>query len=187
MTIRAFIAIGPPEGIRRDLAMLQALLPLPRRLEPEDFHLTLAFLGDQPEPVLEALHDGLSGLAAAQFSLTLEGAGLFGGVRPRVIWAGVAESALLRHLQARVARVAVQAGIPVATQGFNPHVTLGRAGALEPDQRARLEAAVAAAHGFRAGPWQVEAIGLYASYPARKGARYDLLADYPLTERASGR
>lgn len=181
MTIRAFIAIGMPEPIRRDLAMLQALLPMPRRLEPDDLHLTLAFLGEQPEAVLEALHDGLSALRAAPFPLLLEGAGLFGGPKPRVIWAGVAENPALRHLQARVARVAVQAGIPVSAQDFAPHVTLGRAGAMEPEARTRLEVAVAAAHGFRAGPWQVEAMGLYASHLGRKGARYDLLAAYPLT------
>lgn len=180
MSIRAFIAIGLPEGIRRDLTLLQALLPLPRRQEPEDLHLTLAFLGEQPEPLLEALHDGLMALRASPFPLLLQGAGLFGGARPRVIWAGVAENPALRHLQSRVARMAVQAGIPVAAQGFAPHVTLGRAGALEPDQRARLEAAVVAADGFRAGPWQVEAIVLYASYLGRKGARYDVLAEYPL-------
>ena len=63
--IRAFIAIGLPEEIRQRLNLLQFLLPLPARVDRQDFHLTLAFLGPQPDHRLEAVHEGLEALSLA--------------------------------------------------------------------------------------------------------------------------
>lgn len=177
--IRAFVAIAPPEEVRARLVLLQHLLPLPRRQEPEDLHLTLAFLGEQPDRVLEAVHDGLEALRAEPFPLMLSGVGIFGGAKPRVVWAGVEDSEALRRVQAKAARVAVQAGVTLP-KGFTPHVTLGRCGAMEEAARLRLEAAVVAEQGFRAGPWMVSEIGLYASHPGGAGPRYELLTSYPL-------
>ncbi len=177
--IRAFVAIAPPEEVRARLVLLQHLLPLPRRQEPEDLHLTLAFLGEQPDRVLEAVHDGLEALRAEPFPLMLSGVGIFGGAKPRVVWAGVEDSEALRRVQAKAARVAVQAGVTLP-KGFTPHVTLGRCGAMEEAARLRLEAAVVAEQGFRAGPWMVSEIGLYASHLGGAGPRYELLTSYPL-------
>lgn len=178
--IRAFVAIAMPEDVTSRLRLLQFLLPLPRRVEPEDFHLTLAFLGEQPDHRLEAVHEGLERLAFPPFALELRGVGLFGGAKPRTAFAAVPPLPDLIRLQAKVARVAVAAGIAVPARDFHPHVTLGRFAAPEPDQAIRLERAVAAEQGFHAGPWAVTEIGLYASYPQSRGPKYDLLASYPL-------
>lgn len=178
--IRAFVAIALPPAVRAQLNLLQFLLPLPARVEPEDLHLTLAFLGEQPDDRLQAVHEGLESLAVAPFSLTLAGVGLFGGAKPRVVWAGVAPQPALGHLQAKVARVAGQAGIPVPARDFAPHVTLGRFAPPDPATALRLERAVAAEQGFRAGPFLVDGFGLYASARRARAPRYDLLAAYPL-------
>ncbi|HMO70432.1 MAG TPA: 2'-5' RNA ligase family protein, partial [Paracoccaceae bacterium] len=88
--IRAFVALLPPPDIRSRLTVLQFLLPLPRRVETADLHLTLAFLGEVPDAVLSGLDEGLSRLRMAPFDIDLSGVGLFGGARPRSAWAGVA-------------------------------------------------------------------------------------------------
>lgn len=124
--IRAFVAIAMPEDVVNRLRLLQFLLPLPRRVEPEDFHLTLAFLGEQPDHRLEAVHDGLERLAFPPFALELRGLGLFGGAKPRLAFAAVPELPDLIRLQAKIARIAVAAGIAVPSRDFHPHVTLGR-------------------------------------------------------------
>ncbi|SEN06869.1 2'-5' RNA ligase [Gemmobacter aquatilis] len=178
--IRAFVGIAMPEEVTARLRLLQFLLPLPRRTEPEDFHLTLAFLGEQPDPVLEAVHEGLEALVIAPFALELRGVGLFGGAKPRIAWAGVAANPALIHLQAKVARIAVAAGVPVAARDFAPHVTLGRFPPPDPEAALRLEQAVVAEQGFHAGPWLVPDIRLYASHSGGKGPRYESLAAYPL-------
>ncbi|MDR0808122.1 MAG: RNA 2',3'-cyclic phosphodiesterase [Gemmobacter sp.] len=174
--IRVFVALAPPEDLRRRLVVLQHSLPLQRRQEPEDLHLTLAFLGAQPDSVLEMVHDGLKALRAEPFTLMLSGVGIFGGAKPRVVWAGIEASEALHRMQARVA---VQAGV-TPPKGFTPHITLGRCGAMDEAARLRLEAA-AAGQGFRTGPWIVSEIGFYASYLGTRGQRYELLASYPLS------
>lgn len=178
--IRTFIALPIPEDLRPRLGLLQALLPLPDQVEAEDFHITLAFLGAQSVDVLEAVHEGLEALQMPQFVLELAGVNAFGGGKPRVVWAGIQPSEPLMRLQAKVAQIAVRAGVAVKATGFTPHVTLGRFAPPPPDHVARLEAAMVAQQGFRAGPWSVTECALYASYPASHGPRYELMASYPL-------
>lgn len=177
---RAFIALPIPEDIRPQLRLLQAVLPLPAWVEPEDFHLTLAFLGEQPDHVLQDIHEGLEALSMPPFPLELSGCDTFGGAKPRVIWAGVVPSEPLVRLQAKVAQVAVRAGVPIGTKGFVPHVTLGRFRTPDPDTVARLERAIVAQQGFRAGPWLAADFALYASHPRTHGPKYEILSDYPL-------
>ena len=179
--IRSFIALPLPEDLRLALARVQARLPLPDWVEPEDFHLTLAFLGEQPDHVLQDLHEGLEALQMPTFQLDLAAVNAFGGARPHLVRAGVMPSEPLMRLQAKVAQVAVRAGVSVKARGFAPHVTLGRFAPPPPEQAARLEAAMVAQQGFRAGPWQVRAFGLYASHLRPRGAAYEEMASYPLS------
>lgn len=178
---RVFLAIGLPEPVRRALTVAQFLLPLPRRSDPADLHLTLVFLGEQSDTGLQALDDEITRLRAAPFSLTLQGFGLFGGDRPRLAFAAVLPSAPLMALQARLQRAAEVAGLSPEARNFHPHVTLGRFSRLPLPDVMRLERAVAEGAGFVAGPFPVAGFGLYESRPAATGPRYHLLADYPLT------
>lgn len=178
--IRAFIALPIPEDVAQGLHQLQALLRLPSEVDPHDFHLTLAFLGEQPDAVLQEVHEGLDVLSMPGFPLELRGVGLFGGARPRVVWAGVAPSEPLMRLQAKVAQVAVRAGVRVPARSYAPHVTLGRLPHLPPDEVGRLERAVVAQQAFRAGPWLVAESGLYASHGKVRGPKYEMLNSYPL-------
>lgn len=69
--IRAFLGIDLPAEVRSALILQQFLLPLPRKVEPETMHLTLVFLGDCPEPALQAAHEGFAALRATRFPLAL--------------------------------------------------------------------------------------------------------------------
>lgn len=178
--IRAFLGIELPLAVRGALQVQQFLLPLPRKVDPEALHLTLVFLGDCPEPALEAAHERLEALKEARFSLSLQGLGLFGKDRPRVAWAGVAPSAELLHLQAKVETIARRAGCPLDARKFIPHVTLGRFQPPAPPDAMRLERAVAMGAGFRTEPWEVTALTLWRSHLTGKGSHYEVLARYPL-------
>lgn len=178
--IRAFLGIDLPPEVRGALQVQQFLLPLPRKVEPENLHLTLVFLGDCPEPALEAAHEGFEALRAPAFSLALQGLGLFGKDKPRTAWAGIAPSPDLLHLQAKVETIARRAGCPVDGRKFTPHVTLGRFPPPPPAEALRLERAIAMGQGFRTDPWDVTELTLWQSHLSAKGARYDVLARYPL-------
>lgn len=98
-------------------------------VEPENFHLTYAFLGDLGPAAAEAakkgIEDGLSGLKA--FTLSLGGFGVFPSARrPRVLWIGIGEGAApLRELAGKLAEGLAAAGL-IFENRFEPHVTLGR-------------------------------------------------------------
>lgn len=178
--MRAFLALDLPEAQRVALRFQQFLLPLPSKVEPENFHLTLLFLGEQPVAVLEALHDRLCDLRQPPFALTLQGFGLFGGAKARVAWAGVAACEALAQLQAKCASAAALAGARFDARKFVPHVTLGRFPPPDLADQMRLERGIAEGAGFRSGPFAVSELVMYESQLGPKGARYTVLARYPL-------
>ena len=117
--IRAFLGIDLPAAVRGALQVQQFLLPLPRKVEPENLHLTLVFLGECPESALEAAHEGFEALRERCFPLVLQGVGLFGKDKPRVAWAGVGPSPELMKLQAKVETLARRAGCPIDARKFS--------------------------------------------------------------------
>lgn len=179
--IRAFVGIALPERVTAALQAQQAGLPVGRAVPPENFHITLAFLGEKPTPVIEDVHYALDGLDAPVFALTFEGIGLFGGERPRSVHAEVRPEPALSHLRARVLEAARGAGIALPRERFHPHVTLARLPAnLLPDDAARLRAHVGARAGFLCGPFPVQSFTLFRSRLGRSGAAYEVLAEYLL-------
>ncbi|MBD3677496.1 MAG: RNA 2',3'-cyclic phosphodiesterase [Rhodobacteraceae bacterium] len=177
--IRAFIALPLPEEVRTQLAVVQQMLPLPRRIPSEDMHLTLVFLGEQPEPVLQEVHGALETVRANPFEMRLSGLAHFGGMKPRIVYAGVVPCEALMQLQSKVENSIRRIGVEVEAKRFVPHVTLGRLriGEIQP---AHLEHALVACAGFSAGPFTVDRFTLYESRLGPKGPRYDELAEYPL-------
>ncbi|WP_128514045.1 RNA 2',3'-cyclic phosphodiesterase [Tabrizicola thermarum] len=178
--IRAFLGIDLPQAVRGALQVQQVLMALPRKVEAQNLHLTLVFLGECPEPVLDAAHEGFDALRERRFTLSLQGLGLFGKARPHTVWAGVAPSAPLTHLQAKVETIARRAGCPIDARKFVPHVTLGRLPAMDPADTARLEQAVARGAGFRSEPWEVSELTLWRSHLTARGPQYEVLVRYPL-------
>ena len=179
--MRVFLGLDLPEAVRSALAVQQFLLPLPRRVPPKAFHLTLVFLGEVPDPRLEAAHEAFADLRVAAFPLALQGLGLFGGARPRAAWAGVQPSDPLTRLQAAAERAARSAGVELAARRFVPHVTLGRFPVPDFAATARLERAIAEGIGFTAGPWTVQDMVLWQSRPGPAEPVYTELARYPFS------
>ena len=77
---RAFITLEIPEPMSGTIAAMQVGLDFGRLVPQENFHVTLAFLGDQSDLVLDELHAGLSLLSAPAFDLQVQGLGTFGDV-----------------------------------------------------------------------------------------------------------
>lgn len=177
--IRAFAAIALPEAVRFDLMLVSQGLPLGRAVPPENLHLTLLFLGEVPEPRLDDIDAAFRQVRAPAFEMALRGLGLFGGSKPRVVYAGAAETPALRHLQAKVETAARGAGHDEPARRFTPHVTLARLSERFAE-RGRLEAAVAARGGYASDRFRVEDFRLYRSHLAAGGAAYEELARYPL-------
>jgi 2'-5' RNA ligase len=185
--MRTFLALELDEPLRAALAVEQFLLPLPRRKPVENLHLTLSFLGEQPDPVLEAVHEALLSLRLSAFALTLAGFGLFGGDCPRALYAAAIPDAPLLRLQHKVEVIARRAGAVIEARRFIPHVTLGRFRPPGLDAAMRLERAVVDRAGFRAGPMEVRDFVLYRSILSHPSPRYEVLARYPLESGSDAR
>lgn len=186
--VRAFLALPLPEPLRQRLLLVQQMLRLPggaaRPVPPEALHMTLVFVGEHPEPVIEDLHHALEGLRSPAFDLRLRGLDRFGGDTPRSIHAAVVPDATLAHLQRKLAQAVRRNGIALDRRRFAPHVTLARLDwrSIAAADRDRLAMAIAANGDFTAGPARIAAYALYRSFPGKHGHHREELARYPLHE-----
>ncbi|MEX5727116.1 2'-5' RNA ligase [Rhodovulum iodosum] len=180
--IRAFAALDIPQAQRMELMIVQQGLPVPRLVPPENLHLTLVFLGEIEESALEEVHLAWQALRMPGFEVSLRGLrglGVFGGGKPRAVYAGAAECPGLARLQAKLEQAARGAGLTLERRRFVPHVTLARINRPLADPE-RLERHLAMRADFAAPPFAVDHFALYRSDLGAGGARYEELARYPL-------
>ena len=178
--MRAFVGLPLPDAALDALERVQEGLTVGRHVPSENMHLTLAFLDDQPEAALQALHQMLAEISAPPLTLTFNGLDTFGGKLPRVLAAEVLKTPELTGLRSRVRSACRDAGIDLPRERFRPHVTLARFPRhLETGQVEKIAQFLAGAAGFRLD-CEVESFALFQSTLAPEGARYDVLAEYPL-------
>jgi 2'-5' RNA ligase len=174
---RLFTALEIPADIAFSLSLLRGGLPGARWIDPENYHITLRFIGDIDEPTADAVADALSGVDRRSFDLALEGLGAFGGRKPHSIVACVKMTTALKELQAEQERLVQRLGLEPERRRFQPHVTLARLkGASEPDAANYL----ALRGGFRTAPFQVGRFVLLSSRASRGGGPYVMEEAYPL-------
>jgi RNA 2',3'-cyclic 3'-phosphodiesterase len=94
-----------------------------------NIHITLAFLGDTHESLINALITMLSEKCRGygKYSLTLKGCGLFRSFNdPRIIWTGIEPSDRLIQLNESIMDGLKRLNIKMEDRPYNPHLTLGR-------------------------------------------------------------
>ena len=159
--MRLFVQVRPTEVALRHL---RDHLGGVRTSNPDQWHVTLAFLGevDSAEP----LYDGLAAAASlhAPFRLSLRGGGSFG---PRATWAGVGgDVEQLRALVADVEAACRDAGVHLEDRPYRPHLTVGRV-----DRRLLST--------YEGPAWDVRDIQLVHSVLGQR-AVHTVLRDFPL-------
>jgi 2'-5' RNA ligase len=180
------------EAIRASVGTeIERLRPLSRAVAwvpPANLHITLRFLGELSDAQIGEVEAALMEAAAvtAPFALALHGLGAFPGLeRPRILWVGIADGALLvREVQARVETALERRGIPREHQAWHPHLTIGRVfdeRAWRREASLPLREALAAAARRSFGTLAVSHIALMRSDLSRQGARYRELASAELT------
>ncbi len=120
-----FYALWPDDATRTKLGELQSHLR-GRLTRPNNLHLTLAFLGPQPDALLPILRSILAQLTMEPMPLTLDRLGYFN--RYRIAWAGLsAMPDALVTLQRTLSRELTRKGIASDNQrAYKPHITLAR-------------------------------------------------------------
>ena len=176
---RLFSAIEIPRSVAERLTLLRAGLSGARWIDPENYHLTLRFIGDVDGATARDFTLALSGIAAAPFELRLNGLGSFGGGKPRAIFAGIAPSEGINALRRANERAAREAGLPAEGRNYKPHVTLARLRGARADAVATY---LERQGGIGSGSFTVSRFVLYSSRNSVGGGPDVVEAAYPLKD-----
>jgi len=131
--MRIFIAINLPLQVREQIGLIKGALPFSsadiKWVEPDNYHLTLKFLGEVAPENIGAIKSRLSALSATINPITLgfDNLGFFPNSRnPRVIWLGVkGETQKVIQLAGKIDGALADLGYR-REDNFRIHLTLGR-------------------------------------------------------------
>ncbi len=178
---RVFFALTPPQALRDAAAQLAARLAARpggsavRWTPPENYHITLCFLGNVANEKIAELEGCVAeALAGAEpFAFQLGAPRAFpSAARPRVVVLPPAPEAPLGELAQRVQRGVQQSGVRPGRDAFSAHLTLGR---LRARRLPELEAPAPAAEA-----WRADSVTLLRSDLGESGPDYHALATIPL-------
>ena len=176
--MRLFVALDLPFELRQRLADLSVGLQGARWVPPENYHITLRFIGEVAAHQAEEIDHALAGLKARGFDLSLTGVGTFEKAgRPVSLWVGVERNPQLDLLQSKIETACQRAGLERERRRFAPHVTLAR---LDNPPEAKLVGFVQANNLFRAPPVPVEHFTLFSSRLGKEASVYTAEVEYAL-------
>lgn len=171
ITKRLFVAIDPPDRIKRWLVELDPALPGMRWASADHLHLTLGFFGQVSAPAEVALREHLSSISFGSFVLPVQGIGAFPPKGPpKIIWIGPGTGhPHLFQIHKRVQEAALAAGLEPDLRPWHPHITLARCGNVSAQEARRFLEKNAE---LDPGMFRVEEFSLYSSRLTPAGSIY---------------
>ena len=97
---RLFTGVEIPPDVGQALSTLRGGLPGARWIDPENYHLTLRFIGDVDDNIAHEVASMLGRVKRGAFELYMEGLTSFGGRKPRAVVASVVPAQALLDVQA---------------------------------------------------------------------------------------
>lgn len=184
--MRLFVAINLPLPLRHAVheaaAPLRDAVPWISWVPAERLHITVKFIGDQPDEIAGPLAATLTDAAGRHGALDLQtrAIGAFPNFRrPSVVWLGVEPHPRLELLHHDVEVAFERHGIEVEGRPFRPHLTLGRVPRRPDPESARALADARRRITFRP-EIRVESVDLMCSELRPEGARHAVVAAAPL-------
>ena len=174
---RLFTGIEVPRSVGQSLAMMRGGLPGARWIDPENYHLTLRFIGDIDDALAHEIAGVLGRVHRHGFELRLDGLTSFGGRKPRAVVAAAAPAAPLMELQAEHDRLLQRLGMEAEGRKYTPHVTLAR---LRDSSSYHVAEYLAARGHYRSLAFQVGRFVLFSSRASVGGGPYVVEEAYPL-------
>src|SRR5690606_29768614 len=118
---RIFTGLEIPAEVGQSLSLFRGGLPGARWIDPENYHLTLRFIGDVDDSVAREVASLLHRVNRQPFELRLDGLSSFGSRKPRAVVATVASSPPLLELQAEHERLMQRIGLAPEGRKYTPH------------------------------------------------------------------
>jgi RNA 2',3'-cyclic 3'-phosphodiesterase len=175
---RLFTGLEIPADIALALSQYRGGLPGARWVEPENYHVTLRFIGDIDDAFARDVYSILGeGRRRGTIPVSLDRLATFGGDRPRALFARVEPTPDLQDLQAEQERLMRRVGLAPERRKFTPHVTLARLRDTSPIDAAHY----IATHGhFPKLTFTAQRYVLYSARESTGGGPYLVEAAYPL-------
>jgi len=176
--LRLFVALSLPSEIKAQLAAISGGIPGARWVPPENYHLTLRFIGEVQSWQAEEVDTALAAIRAPRFDLALAGIGTFekaGRIQSLNVTAERSEA--LARLQTKVETALQRVGLEPERRRFAPHVTLARTDRAEV---AKLVSFVQTHSLFRMPPVAIEHFYLFSSFLGKESAHYVPEVEYEL-------
>jgi RNA 2',3'-cyclic 3'-phosphodiesterase len=194
--MRLFVALDIDDAIReRILRFVEGVHPFApdaRWVRAESMHVTLKFIGEQPDDALAVIKQALGQVSAPTIKVDFRGYGFFPTPKSaRVFWVGIDAGPELAGLAAPVDEHLSLLGIAKEDRPFSPHLTLARSagGSGSPrrnkDDRPNrvfeiLQTRLAALPVPEFGTMTSREFFLYQSQLLPKGSKYTKLAKFEL-------
>ena len=174
---RLFTGVEIPSDVGQALATLRGGLPGARWIDPENYHVTLRFIGDVDDDIAREVAWLLGKVRRKDFELRLDGLQSFGGRKPRAVIAAVAPSQSVMELQSEHERLMRRVGLEPEGRKYTPHVTLAR---LRDTSSFEVAEYLSARGAFRSPPFSVSRFVLFSSRASVGGGPYVVEEAYPL-------
>lgn len=124
---RLFTGLEIPPDTAFALSLKRGGLQGARWIDPENYHITLRYIGDVDHRTAEEIFVSLERVGTFEpFEIALSHLDVFGGTKPRALYAGVEPCPELSRLQQNQERLLQRIGLPPDGRKFIPHVTLAR-------------------------------------------------------------
>jgi len=170
--MRLFTAVDPPDSVREQCAALQAPNKLDARwTSPEQFHVTIRFIGDADEEQAGAYKEALARMDAPSVMCRPYGLDVLPSRRnPRVLIVGLKRTDTLMALYKTVSNALEEEGLAPEDRTYRPHITLARMDDASPET----------VHGFlnfhtapSVDSFRVDTLSLYESILTKQGAVHE--------------
>ena len=194
--MRIFVALDLDQPIRQRIqSFVQEIRNTAsdaRWISGESLHVTLRFIGEQPDAAIPQIEASLRSIQVEPFQVTFSGTGFFPTPRAaRVFWIGIKAQDALAQLARNIEEALATIGIPKEDRAFSPHLTLARTrgGSGAPGRRkddksnrqfAKLHKLLTTRPAPDFGTMTAREFFLYRSQLSSKGSQYTKIARFEL-------
>jgi 2'-5' RNA ligase len=174
---RLFAGLEIPQQVALSLSMMRGGLPGARWIDPENYHITLRFIGDIDDRLAHEIDGLFDQVKRRPFEVRFGALSTFGGRRPRAIVVTIDPVSQLVELQGELERLMQRVGLEPEGRKFTPHVTLAR---LRDSSSQQVAEYLSSRGPVFVTPFRVSRFVLFSSKASVGGGPYVVEATYPL-------